>query len=43
MCETIEFDRFVGVHVSRDGEAGVVGDDDLHAVQCSSHHCPAVS
>ena len=29
MCETIEFDRFVGVHVSRYGEAGVVGDVDL--------------
>ena len=29
MCETIEFDRFVGVHVSRKREAGVVGDVDL--------------
>ena len=29
MRETIEFDRFVGVHVSRKREAGVVGDADL--------------
>ena len=29
MFETIELDRFVGVHVSRDREAGVVGDVDL--------------
>ena len=32
MCETIELDRFVGVHVSRKCEAGVVGDADLYDV-----------
>ena len=32
MCETIEFDRFVGVLVSRNGEAGVVGDDIMHVL-----------
>ena len=35
MHETTEFDRIVGVHVSRDGEADLVGDGDLHAVHCS--------
>ena len=29
MCEAIEFDRFVGVFISRNREAGVVGDVDL--------------
>ena len=32
MCETIEFDWFAGVHVSRNGEADLIGDDDLYDV-----------
>ena len=32
MLEEIEFDRFVGVYVSRNREAGAVGDVDIDAV-----------
>ena len=34
MCETIELDGIVGVHVSRNREADLVGDDHL----CAVHH-----
>ena len=37
MCETIEFDGLVGVHVSRHIQAASIGDDHLHLLHYRLH------
>ena len=42
MCEETLFDRFVGVHVSRHGQASHIGDDLVHGLHDCLFVCAAI-